>query len=366
MHDPNREFLLQLVEDRGLVGDRFRNIQRIDVRGGGGMFSLMFKATDSYSGRPVAIKVFHPERRTELYRMASFDREIAMLSELKGQDGIIQLVSGREDITHTFKTGLPSSLSWDFSYFSMELAEGDVASDILAGGYDPQKSLICFRDLCKSIQRLHSRSIAYRDVKPGNFLRMKGGGARIGDFGTARNLQRPPIVADYGMAWPGDYTYAPPEMIAGLLAERPRLAFLADFFGLGAILFELFTGTPLTIQIYEAHFVGDLMTAMAHVPVGKRQETLDSFVRQLAAARQLPSIADFGVPIPRCIGKRVDSLYQTLCALDYRERLHEYPRIFRQIDAAVIVLRNERKYHEWLREKRRRRAIAISSGRLRR
>jgi hypothetical protein len=144
------------------------------------------------------------------------------------------------------------------------------------------------------------------------------------------------------------------------------MAYLADFFALGAILFELLTGTTLTGHVYEPTFIANLMATMQHVPVGKRRATLDSFIKQLADARQLPSAADFGADIPKCVKDRIDALWQALCALDYRGRLHEFPRIFRQIDSALIVLRNETRYLKWLQEKRRRRAITISAGRLRR
>ena len=364
--DPNREFFLQLLEQRGLLGGRFGQIERLDANGGGGMFSLMFRAVDTQLDRSVAIKVFHPERRNDAYRVACFEREEQMLSAMKGQPGIVQLTSAREEVVHSVSAGLPSALSWSFPYFGMELADSDLASDIAAGGYDPETALLVFREVCKPIQRLHRGSIVHRDLKPGNCLRMKRGVVKVADLGTARNLTEKALLADYGVMWPGDYRYVPPEMIAGLFAESPSLAYLADFFALGSILFELFAGVTLTTQVYERGLVEDLMATMAHVPVGKRQQTLDGFIAQLAASRQLPSVADYGADVPRCIRYRLDDLYQALCALDYHKRLHQFSRVFRQVDAALLVLRNEEKYRKWKQEKRRRRAIAISTGRLRR
>jgi serine/threonine protein kinase len=366
INDANREFFLQLLEQRGLNGTRFDQIERLDAHGGGGMFSLMFRAVDTQLDRTVAIKVFHPERRNDAYRVACFEREEQMLAAMRGQPGIVQLTSAREHAVHSVSAGLPSALSWNFHYFGMELADSDLGSDIAAGGYDPETTLTVFRDLCKPIQRLHRGSITHRDLKPSNCLRFKRGVIKVADLGVARNLAERPLVSDYGIAWPGDYRYAPPEMIAGLFAENASLAYLADFFALGSIFFEMWTGATLTVQVYEPGLVNDLMTTMAHVPLGKRQHTLDGFVAQLAPSRQLPSMADFGAAVPRCIRYRLDHLYQALCALDYRQRLNAFPSVFRQIEAALIVLRNEEKYRKWMQEKRRRRAIAISTGRLRR
>ena len=62
MDDPNREFLLQLVEQQESLDGRFSRIRLIGSIGGYGHFSLMFSAIDGLTGRRVALKVYHHRR----------------------------------------------------------------------------------------------------------------------------------------------------------------------------------------------------------------------------------------------------------------------------------------------------------------
>jgi len=51
----------------------------------------------------------------------------------------------------------------------------------------------------------------------------------------------PALVGSY-ISPPGDRRYCAPEMLGCLHDEDPAIAFTSDFFSLGAILFEMFSG----------------------------------------------------------------------------------------------------------------------------
>jgi len=289
-----------------------------------------------------------------------------MLGEFVGQPNVIQRVSSLADFTEGFDTPLNVRYTLTFSYFAMELAKSDLAAAVAFGGLDAEAKLVFFRDACKGLQRLHVRQIVHRDPKPRNLLVMADRQVKIADLGTSRSLDRDavPLLPDYAGFWPGDLRYAAPEMLAGLFSEAPELAIYADFFGLGAILFELFTGQVLTLSVFDGSFAMDLTSAMAHVPPGKRRQIYDDFVTQLADGHPLPNLSATGDGAPRCIQLRLDGLYSELCRLDYRKRLRRFESLFRQIEICLIVLRNEEKYLRWLKEKRRRRATLIGAGRV--
>ena len=77
------EPFLKLIEGKGDLSGRFTDIERFGASGGGGSFSLMFRATDSQTGQ-IALKFFDP-RETDPYRLESFKREIDLLGTLNGQ-----------------------------------------------------------------------------------------------------------------------------------------------------------------------------------------------------------------------------------------------------------------------------------------
>lgn len=245
----------------------------------------------------------------------------------------------------------------NFQYYAIELAKESLDAVLAEGRWGPEARLVAFRAMCRAIQRLHKRHIAHRDLKPDNFLVTQGKEIKVSDFGTARRLDGTDdaLLAHYPGP-PGDLRYTAPEMLAGLHNEEARIALHADIFSLGAILFELFAGTQLTLHIYDGAFEEDLIRMMGAVPSGRRVETYNHFVADLAAARPLPSVAVTGEPVPSCIRDRLDVLYQALSALDYRTRLRSFESMFRQINICLIILRNERQYRRWLEAKRQRRA----------
>ena len=131
----------------------------------------------------------------------------------------------------------------------------------------------------------------------------------------------------------------------------PQFAFKADIFALGATLFELFTGTVLGNQLFDAQFQEELLRHMAVIPREKRKEAYDGFVVQMADARLLPNIEAYAPSVRRCVLPIVNDLYKNMAALDYNKRTGDFEYVFLKIDQALIVLRNEDKLRKW-RERR--------------
>jgi len=364
-----RQSLLSIVENCPDIDGRFADVRRIGPNGGNGQFSLLFSALDTTTGQRVALKFFNPARATEAYRMASFEREEQLLHSLVGQRDILQWVAPRSTVIQVVQVlqaqGLPP-LQWPLpmQYYAIELASTSVGSILANGQWGAEKCLVAFRAMCRAIQRIHSSGIAHRDLKPDNFLVMRDGAVKLADFGTARRFDVgvQGLLQQYMMPV-GDPWYSAPELLAGLHDEKPRVAFIADIFALGATLFEMFAGTQLAMQLYDQQFENSLQL-LVNVPIGQRKDLYDQLLPTIVGSRPLPSVAAFGVPVPACIRNQLDDLYRSMSSLDYRSRLHNYGRIFRQIDICLKILRNEQAYRRWrnLKIQRRHAAIGATGG----
>jgi serine/threonine protein kinase len=350
--DQNRESYLRLVEARRDIGVRYVGLKRVGTDGGDGFFSLVFSATDTRTSRAVAIKVFRHDRLAESYRFQCFCREATLLEQLVGNANILEWVGARDEFVVTMQDATGVSLDLQFPYFAVELAATDIGAVIRGGSWGAERKLAAFREMCKAVQRIHRLAIVHRDIKPSNYLVMSNGDVKLSDFGVARKVDgtEPGILTNYQHA-PGDSRYASPEMHALLHDDDPAIAMKADFFSLGATLFELFSGTMLGVQIFDASFARDLARTMSAVSRRDRQRIYLQFVQSVDAGHPLPSISSYGGDIPTCIGPLLDGLYRSMAALDYRQRLCDFPMIFLKIDQCLLVLRNEEKVRRWRQQK---------------
>lgn len=350
--DATTDAFLRVIEGRHDIDARFTTLRRIGASGGDGYSSLVFVAMDNASGREVAIKVFRPDRHSETYRFQCFCREEKILHDLVGTPNVMDWIAPRSDFVEQVTTTTGISFPVTFPYFAVELALSDVAAVIRNRTWNPEQKLVGFREMCKAIQRIRKKGITHRDVKPSNFLVTVNGEVKLSDFGTARDLSgsEPAVLPNYGFP-PGDTRYAPPEMLALLHDGDPTIALAGDIYGLGATLFELWSGAILGVQIFTPRFVADLAQAMNAVHKADRARILFQFMPNLVAAHPLPAISAFGGDLPSCVRDMVEDLYRSMAALDYRQRLCDFERIFLRIEQCLVVLRNEEKVRRWRRQK---------------
>jgi serine/threonine protein kinase len=371
--DKNRDTLLSLLEAQPALQGRFCNLKRLNGDGGHGNFSLIFTADDRSTRGTVIVKFFHPLAFRETYRLDSFHRESQLLQQLNGTDVIVRQVAPCAEIQVPIKTPV-GDFTLDVPYYVLERAERDIES-VIAGGTTPTEStLLIFKAMCRAVQHIHSRSIVHRDLRPGNFLIFSDGSIRLSDFGTARRLtpDEKPMLDDYSGYPPGAIAYTAPELIASLHDVSSEIAYKADVFSLGAILFELFTGVMLGPQLFDDQNLLDIARYMGAVPREQRRFVFDGFVTELSDKRPLPDLAAFGISEHRAVLPIMDDLYKRIAALDYRKRNGNFPYMFLKLDQALLVIRNEAKYQRWrrlrekyrndLREKRERIAQRIASG----
>jgi len=340
----HRESWIKLIESQEVICDRYYDIQRIDSNAGDGQFSLVFKAKDRYQKKrkEVVLKFFNPLLWGNRYRYESFHRESDILKDLRGQRNILPLIQEKTEITLNLN-GIPFSLI----FYSSHLANFSVKHYIYNEKTDPLTNILYFREICKAVQRIHHREICHRDLKPGNFLVFGKRNVCLSDFGTARYFgKKASPMLDYYPSPVGELRYTAPELLC-LLYFSDRHNYYADIYSLGAILFELFTKTVLSPNIFRENEIIDLIAHFHSIPERGRKLLFDQFIDGFAEDRELPSVRLYDESIPKSIAQEIDRLYKNLASLNYKKREVNFQRIFLRINICEKIIRYLKQYEKW-------------------
>jgi eukaryotic-like serine/threonine-protein kinase len=219
-----------LLFDVQLPGERlgsYRVVREIG-RGGMGAVFLAVRDDDQYQ-KQVAIKVVKRGMDTaEVLERFRYERQI--LANLD-HPYIARLHDGG-----TTGDGRP--------FFVMEYVEGKPI-DIFCAEHslDTRARLRLFLHVCEAVAHAHRNLVVHRDLKPANIFVTAGGTPKLLDFGVAKLIggnAGAGATAATTMAMMRLFTpeYASPEQVRGL-----PISTATDVFSLGAVLYELLTGT---------------------------------------------------------------------------------------------------------------------------
>ncbi len=181
----------------------------------------VYRADDLQLGQTVALK-FLPRHLTD---------DPTALARLRNEVRVARHVS-HPNVCRVFDIGEEAGQF----FISMEYVDGEDLESVLRrlGRPSREKSLQIARQLCAGLAAAHESGILHRDLKPANVMIDGLGRVRITDFGMAA------FAADLGAedALAGTPAYMAPEQLAG-----HGVSARSDIFGLGLVLYELFTGT---------------------------------------------------------------------------------------------------------------------------
>jgi len=220
-------------------------------------------------GRPVAIKVLHPELAAAV-GTTRFLREIGFAAQLHHPHIVPLHDSGEQD-------GLP--------YFVMPYVEGESLRDRLER--EPQlpvpEALRIADDVAKALGYAHTLGVVHRDIKPENIL-LENGHALVADFGIARAISAAGSdrLTETGIAL-GTPAYMSPEQAV----ENGPIDGRADLYALGCVVYEMLAGTPPftgpTAQAVLARHAVDpvapIRTVRETVPRGVEQAVLKALAK---------------------------------------------------------------------------------------
>ncbi len=206
-----------------LLNGRYRLIEPI---GSGGM-AVVWRARDESLERLVAIKVLN----TDL----AVDQRIRELVRREARTAA-QLTHPQSTPVYDYgESATPSGRP--VTYVVMQLLEGEGLDDRLAAGPLPWKDAVRIGEqVARVLAATHGRGYIHGDISPGNIV-LTADGVRVIDFGLAETLVdagRPGVGGIFGTP-----PYVAPERLSG---EPSQLA--SDVYGMGALLFEMFTGRP--------------------------------------------------------------------------------------------------------------------------
>jgi eukaryotic-like serine/threonine-protein kinase len=126
-------------------------------------------------------------------------------------------------------------------FFAMEYIDGQsLAQRIAQGPIDFRTAVRWVVTVARAVEHLHRQGIIHRDLKPSNILLDSNGQPYVSDFGLAKVFAPGSEMTATGVI-AGTPSYMAPEQALG---RRADVGPATDVYSLGAILYELLTGSP--------------------------------------------------------------------------------------------------------------------------
>jgi serine/threonine-protein kinase len=181
----------------------------------------VYRAYDQRLDRWVAVKLIRPEHSESPTVRERFRREARAAARLS-HPAIVQI----HDIVE----------SDDSDAIIMELVDGEPLSRRIARGpLDLREAVRLGRQIAEGLAAAHAKGLIHRDLKPENVMITAEGGAKILDFGLAKQLEgEASLTADHRVL--GTFRSMSPEQARGLPLDAR-----SDLFSFGLLLYEMLT-----------------------------------------------------------------------------------------------------------------------------
>jgi len=208
-------------------GDQLDHYRIEGVAARSGMASI-FRATDVRTGRPVAIKVPHPEMESDPVFFERFHRE-EEIGKAMDHPGVMKVIAedGRSQV-----------------YMVMEWVEGRLLRQVLneQRKLPPERAVRIALRILDTLEYLHSHGIVHRDLKPENVMVDAEDRIKLIDFGIAAKTGARRLTFAKLSQTLGTPDYISPEQVKGKRGDAR-----SDLYAVGVMLYEMLTGkAPFT------------------------------------------------------------------------------------------------------------------------
>jgi tetratricopeptide (TPR) repeat protein len=203
-----------------LIGRTISQYEVVARIGGGGM-GVVYKATDTKLGRPVALKFLPPQWSHDEGAKQRFLREAQAASATNHRNICII-----HDIQETGDGQL---------FIVMACYEGRTLKERLGDGPLPlAEALEIATEVAEGLAKAHAQGVVHRDIKPGNLM-ITDDGVKILDFGLAKFADSLQLTMPGSTL--GTVAYMSPEQARGEEADSR-----SDVWALGVVLYEMLNG----------------------------------------------------------------------------------------------------------------------------
>ena len=301
------------VERRPVVGQRLAHYDLVSWLGAGGMGEV-FRARDTALGRDAALKLI-PRQFTTALKLRLL-REAEASAKLQ-HPAIATFYEAGEDAGEAF--------------IAMEFVEGVTLRRRLAEGpVALAQALAITRCLLEALQHAHNAGILHRDIKPENIVVTGPHAAKLLDFGLALHLLTPDgrsslsqlggVASVTSSRVAGTLGYMAPEQL-----RREALDARTDVFQVGAVLYELLTGSPAFPGATPLERIAAVMLrdpdlnvpGLTALPVGVRRVLQRALSRE--RTERYPTAATFLADLEDLGGRAQRGRSLTLAVLDLEE-----------------------------------------------
>jgi len=211
--------------DPAEIAGRYQVVQRL----GAGAFGTVYKAKDKVLGRMVAIKTIRLEglaaQGASLDELVDrFEREAQVSAQLKHPNIVTIYDIGEAD---------------GMSYLAMEFIDGVGLERVIAtsGRLPLERAASIAAQVADALDFAHKNSVVHRDIKPANIMIEAGDRVKVTDFGIAKVTNSVDHLTATGSLL-GTPSYMSPEQARGGALDGR-----SDLFAVGAVFYEMLTGT---------------------------------------------------------------------------------------------------------------------------
>jgi len=223
-----------------MIGARFGPYLMLDRVGEGGM-GTVYRAEDTRTGSPVAVKVLDEARTRDPQILSRFRREARIATALRHPN-----IAAFHDFDEAVLPSATGGARRRVVFLVIEWVGGEDLTAALQRKehFAAARLTEIARQITSALEAAHAVGVVHRDLKPSNIRLTPEGQVKVLDFGLAKILDNAQLHRDHPPTFQtsigsllGTAPYMAPEQLFGRGVDART-----DLFALGVVLYQMATG----------------------------------------------------------------------------------------------------------------------------